>query len=277
MGLYYYCQKELVAGYALFNFEASQHHFSEDQKLGENMRQDYPNWLIEQKYSEATQNAQIHRVKKVEESYGNLDQHYSNGSYEEIIESLQYSTSDERANKPNPSKLKFDGHIRNNLQSYKNAVVRYRKFLIGNGFQNGPLESREVVDSPDLSEDSIQQRFTLERDMQAALRRNIGWLDPTLKIVDDGAERAVNSGLIDITCEDAQSIVVIELKAGKADSRAIGQILGYMGDLQQEEGRAVRGILVAHEFDKRAKAAARVVPSLSLKRYSIEFKFVSDD
>lgn len=32
------------------------------------MRADYPNWLEEQKYSEGTQIAQIHRVKKVEES-----------------------------------------------------------------------------------------------------------------------------------------------------------------------------------------------------------------
>jgi hypothetical protein len=42
-----------------------------------------------------------------------------------IIDSLEYSTDDERTNKPNPSKLTFEGNIRNNLQSYKNAVVRY--------------------------------------------------------------------------------------------------------------------------------------------------------
>ena len=245
------------------------------------MRPDYPQWLIEQKYSDGTQTAQIHRVKKVEESYGNLDERFANGTYEDVIASLQYSTSDERANKPNPSKIKFDGNIRNNLQSYKNAVVRYRKFLNDNGFQGGSSEAREFVENADMplsQAESTQERFSLERDMQAALRRNIQSLDPSLKIVDDGAERAVNSGLIDITCEDESAIVVVELKAGKADSRAIGQILGYMGDLQEEEGgKPVRGILVAHDFDKRAKAAARVVPTLILKRYSIEFKFISED
>lgn len=244
------------------------------------MRPDYPQWLIEQKYSDGTQTAQIHRVKKVEENYGSLDEHFANGTYEGVIDSLQYSTSDERANKPNPSKIKFEGNIRNNLQSYKNAVVRYRKFLNDNGFQGGSSGTGEVenADMPLSSEESSQQRFSLERDMQAALRRNIQSLDPALKIVDDGAERAVNSGLIDITCEDDRTIVVVELKAGKADSRSIGQILGYMGDLQEEEGgKPVRGILVAHDFDKRAKAAARVVPTLTLKRYSIEFKFMSED
>ena len=113
--------------------------------------------------------------------------------------------------------------------------------------------------------------------MQVALRHNIKNLNPDLKIIDDGAERSVNSGFIDITCEDTKNIVVVELKAGKADSRAIGQILGYMGDLQEEEEKSVRGILVAHDFDRRAKAAARVVPTLELKKYSIEFKFTAED
>lgn len=50
-----------------------------------------------------------------------------------------------------------------------------------------------------------------------------------------------------------------------------------MGDLQEEEETPVRGILVAHDFDKRAKAAARVVPTLELKKYSIEFKFTAEN
>ena len=112
--------------------------------------------------------------------------------------------------------------------------------------------------------------------MQAALRGKITSLDPYLRIIDDGAERAVSSGLIDITCEDNSSLVVVELKAGKADSRAIGQILGYMGDLQEESGKTVRGILIAHDFDQRAKSAARVVPTLTLKRYSIAFNFSNE-
>ncbi len=244
------------------------------------MRSDYPKWLAEQQYSESTQAAQIHRVKKVEEHYGNLDEHAAKGTYQDVINSLKYSANDERANKPNPSNMKFDGNIRNNLQSYKNAVVRYQRFLNDVGLDktapDGTIssEGREPV-SPD---ESNQQRFSLERDMQAALRRNIASLDPSLRIIDDGAERAVNSGLIDITCDDGNAIVVVECKAGKADSRVIGQILGYMGDIYEEEGgKPVRGILVAHDFDKRTKAAARVVPTLTLKKYSIEFRFTNED
>lgn len=244
------------------------------------MRSDYPLWLAEQKYADSTQTAQIHRVKKVEEYYGNLDEHFSNGTYQDVIAALEYSTSDERANKPNPSKIKFEGNIRNNLQSYKNAVVRYRKFLKDTDFQSTAAELKEAIEDDEIisAVEESAQRFSLERDMQAALRRNIASLDPALEIIDDGAERAVPSGLIDITCQDQNSLVVVELKAGKADSRSIGQILGYMGDLQEEENeKPVRGILVAHDFDKRARSAARVVPTLTLKKYAIEFQFFTEE
>ncbi|MEP6878380.1 MAG: endonuclease NucS domain-containing protein [Nitrosospira sp.] len=244
------------------------------------MRPDYQKWLADQKYSEGTQNSQIYRVKKVEESYGDLEKHFATGTYQEIINSLGYSTNDERANRPNPSKLIFEGNIRNNLQSYKNAAVRYWKFLNENKFQGnivGP-ESPEYMTMSLNAQEAVQQRFSLERDMQAALRRNIGSLDASLRIIDNGEERAVNSGLIDITCEDSNALVVVELKAGTADSRAIGQILGYMGDLYEEEGgKPVRGILIAHDFDRRTRAAARVVPTLTLKKYSIEFQFKSEE
>ncbi|MFA7276983.1 MAG: endonuclease NucS domain-containing protein [Pseudobdellovibrionaceae bacterium] len=241
------------------------------------MRADYPEWLKIQQYADGTQVAQIHRIKKVEESYGSLDENFENGTIQAVIDDLQYSTADERHNKPNPSKIKFDGNIRNNLQSYKNAVVRYLKFLNGADREQFVSSSKEVT-SPTtqistIEDDISPQRFSLERDMQATLRRNITNLSSSLRIVDDGAERAVSSGFIDITCEDANGLVVIELKAGKADSRAIGQILGYMGDLHEEEDRPVRGILIAHDFDQRTKSAAKVIPTLSLKKYSIEFKF----
>ena len=242
------------------------------------MHVEYSNWLAEQKYASGTQTAQLHRVKKVEEAYGSLDKHYANGTYQEVIDSLVYSVQDERMNKPNPSKMKFEGNIKNNLQSYKDAAIRYKRFLDNTDFRAGITTTSNSVENIEIasSQDESQQKLSLERDMQAALRHDITSLGDSLKIIDDGAERSVDSGFIDITCEGDNSIVVIELKAGKADSRAIGQILGYMGDLQEEESKSIRGILVAHDFDKRAKAAARVVPTLSLKRYSIEFKFTEE-
>ena len=46
----------------------------------------------------------------------------------------------------------------------------------------------------------------------------------------------------------------MEVMAGTADREAIGQILGYMGDLNQKE-KPVRGIIVAGEFGVAAISA----------------------
>lgn len=244
------------------------------------MRPEYEQWL-DQKYTTATKSMQIQRILKVEEYYGDVEEHFNNNSYQEIIDSLVYSTNDERNNKPNPSKIKLSSNvksIRNNLSSYKDAVRRYIRFLEDSDFELDSTNRLTVNDNDsklneDITQDDMSQKFSLEKDMQLSLRKNIQSLDSKLTIIDDGAERTVNSGLIDITCKDKDSIVVIELKAGKADSRAIGQILGYMGDIQEEEEKPVRGILVAHEFDRRVKAAAKVVPTLTLMQYSIDFNF----
>ena len=85
----------------------------------------------------------------------------------------------------------------------------------------------------------------------------------------------MDSGFIDITARDSLgTIVVIELKAGAAGQRAIAQILSYMGDISgEEENSEVRGILVASDFDAKAKAAAKMVPNLALRKYSIRFFF----
>ena len=248
------------------------------------MRPEFSAWLASNKnHSLGTQSSRTSNIKKIEEHYGNLEDHFSKGTYPSIIQSLTYSTTDERLGKPNPSKIIFEGNIRNNLNMYKSAAILYRSFLSEQnnlqGEYNSGFSPSEPIDNLSSFEETIAQKLSLERDMQQALRRNIASLDPSLIIIDDGAERAVDSGFIDILCEDSNSMVVIELKAGKANDRAIAQILGYMGDLMEEEGeegKPVRGVLVAHDFDTRARSAARAVTNLTLKRYNITFNFTSD-
>lgn len=249
------------------------------------MRPEYKKWLEDQKYEAGTIIAQLHRAGRVEDCYGSLDEHFAAGTLQNIIDELTYSAEDERIGRPNPSRIPFNGNTRNNLASYKNAVVRYRKFLTG--WERGDADAPAALsDTPSLIANSRGedaeipvQKLSLERDMQAALRREIRQLSPSLTIIDDGAERSVDSGFIDITCCDQtdDALVVVELKAGRADSRAIAQILGYMGDLAEEEpNKKVRGLLVAHEFDKRTRSAARVVPTLGLIKYSVKFHFEAD-
>lgn len=114
------------------------------------MRADYQDWLKAQEYSENTITAQLHRVGKVEHVYGSLDEIYAKGGYDDLIGELTYSVQDERLGKANPSRIPFEGNIRNNLQSYKNAVVRYRKFMLGDSSlgEDGASASMAVAEVP---------------------------------------------------------------------------------------------------------------------------------
>jgi hypothetical protein len=121
---------------------------------------------------------------------------------------------------------------------------------------------------------SLETTFGLERDLQAALRANISQLQDGLKIADGGKERTVPSGRVDILAVASDGThVVIELKAGMADRDAVGQILSYMGDLDAEGKRNVRGILVAADFTERAISASNAVPNVHLMKYGFKFSF----
>lgn len=241
------------------------------------MQAGYRQWLEDQKYQAGTITAQMHRAGRVEEHHGDLDEHYAKDRMATLIEALTYSTNDKRHNRPYPSKIPFDGDTYSNLASYRDAVKRYRKFrddVAGEGL--GVTASSAIQSSGTATaQEELGQRIGLERDMQAALRIGIEQLEPGLTIIDDGAERSVDAGFIDITARDTSGVtVVIELKAGVAGQRAIAQILSYMGDVAtEEEGGRVRGILVASDFDAKAKAAARMVPTLLLRKYSVRFTF----
>lgn len=234
--------------------------------------ENYRAWLEAQNYQSGTITAQMHRAGRVEQHYGDLDMLYAEDRLEGLIQELTYTTQDRRNNRPNETRIPFEGNVYNNLASYRDAVRRYRRFLEDDA-EHPEIEDIVTVKMPEP--ESLPQTIGLEKDMQAAIRQNIDQIEQGLRITDDGRERSVETGFIDITAEDADGTpVVIELKTGKADHRAIAQILSYIGSVMEEEGAdQVRGILVASEFDQRARAAARVVPNLSLMRYRFSFQF----
>jgi hypothetical protein len=122
--------------------------------------------------------------------------------------------------------------------------------------------------------DAFETTFGLERDLQAALRANIGELEAELVIIDDGKERSTAAGRIDILARDkAGATVVVELKAGDAKAEVVTQTLGYMGALAAEGVPLQRGIIVAGRFPDRVIHAARAVPNLRLVSDRFKFSF----
>jgi hypothetical protein len=233
--------------------------------------ENYKNWLAAQNYQIGTITAQMHRAGRVEQHYGDLDVLYNEDRLEGLITELNYTTQDRRNNRPNQTKIPFEGNAYNNLASYRDAVRRYRRFLEdGSEIPESEISVTETSPEPEAA-----QTIGLEKDMQAAIRQNISRIEQGLRITDGGRERSVETGFIDITAEDSESIpVVIELKTGVAGQRAVAQILSYIGSVMEEEGiDNVRGILIASEFDRKARAAAKVVPNLTLMRYQFSFQF----
>lgn len=234
----------------------------------------YSDWLKRAVPTEATWRTKLSELRRVEAAYGDLDAQFDRDELAGLLDDLTYTAEDARNARANPSRLDITGDLRSNLSSYKSAVQKYARFR-----QDIEIEAaRPAILAPDLAEDAALEdgarTFTMEKDLQAALRASIAQLEPGLTVIDGGAEKVVSSGRIDILARDSVgTLVVIELKAVKAPRDAVAQVLAYMGDLHDDARGQVRGILIAPDFDQKAVAAARVVPTLKLVRYGFSFTF----
>jgi hypothetical protein len=164
------------------------------------------------------------------------------------------------------------------LQSTPTEVLVIRPDELGDtSYADELIEEKEGQYGESIEqdlEDVGEITFGLERDLQTALRSNIEQLEPGLSIVDGGAERSTRAGRIDITSKDSQgNTVVIELKAGRASSDVIAQVLSYMSAIAETENNPVRGMIVAGDFSERVILAAKAVRNLSLVKYSFQFSF----
>jgi len=135
-------------------------------------------------------------------------------------------------------------------------------------------DAQDVTD--DYIEESIAQsidtQVSLEKDLQQYLSSRVHELEQGLTLITGGIEYSTEAGRIDLLTKDTSDrLVVIELKAVKAKDSALGQLLGYIGCLSQEN-KNVRGILVASSFDKRVVFAAKALPNIKLIKYELSFK-----
>ena len=170
-----------------------------------------------------------------------------------------------------PSSPKFLFNQRGLYQLYDNKI-------------HGPLKaeyddetSQEIIEG---EEALISASITLERDLEEYLVRNLGHLEAGLKLYSKGSitgrQFNTDTGKVDILASDkAGDFIVLELKAGIATSAALGQVLAYMNWIRQHvaQGKKVRGIIIADDFDTKLKYAVCEAPLVSLKKYEVSFTF----
>jgi Endonuclease NucS len=125
------------------------------------------------------------------------------------------------------------------------------------------LEGRSPA--PDEVEDDAGQQFAAEADLRDFLAKNLAIIEPGLRLHEQdgksGVEFPIDDGRIDILAIDAQEhFVVIELKLGKGQNKALGQLLYYMGWVDKHLGSApCRGTERCARARHSAAVAAQVV------------------
>lgn len=125
--------------------------------------------------------------------------------------------------------------------------------------------------------------FAMEEHLEAFLIRN--WSSTDLGREFDifteegqevGQQYLTDTGPVDILAisKDHKRLLVIELKRGRASDVVVGQILRYMGYVQDEllePGQSVEGVIIALEDDQRLRRALSMTPSIRFLRYQINF------
>lgn len=95
-----------------------------------------------------------------------------------------------------------------------------------------------------------------------------------------GQQYPSDTGPIDILAisKDKKTLLVIELKKGRASDVVVGQIQRYMGYIKEEVAEAnqiVKGVIIGLDSDTRLKRALSVTSNIEFYRYRIDFKLVS--
>lgn len=119
--------------------------------------------------------------------------------------------------------------------------------------------------------------FALEAHLRDFLAKNLNQLEPGLRLYDQngitGVEFSIEGGRIDILAIDQnEKMVVIELKLSAGRNKVIGQLLYYMGWVNQNLDRGpCRGIIVASNISEDLRIAASCAPNISLAEYRMNF------
>ena len=94
-----------------------------------------------------------------------------------------------------------------------------------------------------------------------------------------GEQYQTDTGPIDILAvsKNKKTILVIELKKGRASDVVVGQIQRYMGYVKEEliePGQEVKGLIIGLEADTRLRRALAVCTNIEFYKYIIDFKLI---
>jgi restriction system protein len=159
-----------------------------------------------------------------------------------------------------------------NISQYANEI----QTLIGNVKPPTIISNDATIEDPSV--------FALEKHLEDFLVQN--WKQTELGKLYDiyeeegelvGQQYPSDTGPIDLLAisKDKKTILVVELKKGRASDNVVGQIQRYMGYVKEELAEAnqeVKGIIIALEDDIRIRRALSVASNIEFYRYQVSFK-----
>lgn len=136
-----------------------------------------------------------------------------------------------------------------------------------------------VIDD-NYEEETEGQEFAYEKDLQNFLSKNLEIIESGLKLFEDdginGIEFPAGGRKIDILALDKDdNYVVIELKVSRGYDRVVGQLLRYMGWIEQyqaDKGQKVRGMIICKEISQDLVFACSRINDIELFEYELSIK-----
>ncbi len=162
------------------------------------------------------------------------------------------------------------GEIRR--RRYLRIKARYEDFLAGRAPESGDDEESELTAA---SEQAVE--FALEAHLRDFLAKNLERIETGLRLYtsaeQSGIEFPVDGGRIDLLAIDrAGKYVVVELKLSRGRNKALGQLLYYMGWIDEHLGSGpCRGFIIASDITEELSMAVGRAPGVSLARYRMNF------
>jgi hypothetical protein len=142
---------------------------------------------------------------------------------------------------------------------------------------------KKLVSIKATSPDSFDSkgRFFMEKQLEDFLVHN--WdkteLGKKYDLVLENGEPAqqvpTDIGPIDILARDKKNknYVVIELKRNQTSDDTVGQLTRYMGWIKEKKkDLGVKGVIICGEYDKKLDYALKMVPSVEIFLYQVDFK-----
>lgn len=154
------------------------------------------------------------------------------------------------------------------------------EILMGGGIPSGPklsVNDETIEDAASFALEKHLEDFLVKNWAQTELGREYDIFTEDGETV--GQQYPSDTGPMDILAisKDKKTLLVVELKKGRASDNVVGQVQRYMGYALQElaePGQSVKGVIIALEDDQRIRRALAVAPSIEFFRYQISFKLV---